>query len=362
MTKMTKIYWNRVANSTRNEGYKTSTDEIVGGLQSRGFSIEQLCATPPNEVSVLGNSFINIQYIRKPSAVSTDILINNTLPEGYVKSDGYNIGFTYWETNKLPDSWIAPMNSMDEIWTTSQWAVDVFKRSGVTVPIYEFKLGIDDSLYFPVRRKRRSPFTFFSIGSPSTRKNSQLTVNAFIKLFGGDEDCRLIYKSMGPPDARINPGTSSVIPLVNHPKISVYEDDLSASELADLYDLADCVVFPTSGEGWGFMPMQGIAKGIPTICTNATACTEYAHLSVPLGYEDVDVNLGGIYKDSGTWAKPDFQDLCDKMLYVFQNYEYVSEYTYENATKNYEQMTWDFAIDGFENRLCQILKNIKKKQ
>lgn len=359
---MTKIYWNRVANSTRNEGYKVSTDEIVGSLSNRGFNIEQLCSEPPVEISDLGNSFINIQYIRKPQSVSTDILINNVLPEGYIKSDGYNIGFTYWETNKLPDSWIDPMNEMDEIWTTSQWAVDVFKNSGVTVPIYKFNLGIDRNLYYPKQRTRHNPFTFFSIGSPSTRKNSQLTVDAFLKILETNENCKLVYKSIGPPDARLNFGTSSMSPIYNHPQIEIYEDDITHKELADLYDKTDCVVFPTSGEGWGFMPLQGIMKGIPTICTNATACTEYAHWSVPLMYEEVGVNLGGIYTNSGTWAKPDTQDLYDKMLYVLNNFEEVAEFTYQNASHNYETMTWDYAIDGFENRLCQILKNIKKKQ
>jgi hypothetical protein len=35
-----------------------------------------------------------------------------------------------------------------------------------------------------------------SIGSPSTRKNSQITVNAFLKLFEGRDNVRLIYKTI----------------------------------------------------------------------------------------------------------------------------------------------------------------------
>jgi glycosyltransferase involved in cell wall biosynthesis len=117
----------------------------------------------------------------------------------------------------------------------------------------------------------------------------------------------------------------------------------------------DCLIYPTSGEGWGILPYQAIAKGIPTICTNATSCTEYAEMSVPLDYKWSNYNMSGIYEDTGTWAEPDFDDLCDKMLYVVNNYDEIAKKTYDNATAQFETMTWDWAAKGYYNRLCQIL-------
>lgn len=359
---MTKIYWNSNSYFVKNEGYKTSRDEITSRLIQRGFDIEINPTETPKDICLLLDNNIRVQYVNKSFEDSCKIVINNTLPDSYVKCDGYNIGFTYWETNKLPDSWVEQMNQMDEIWTTSAWAVDVFRNSGVTVPVYGFRLGIDERLYYPKKRERLRPFTFLSIGSPSTRKNSQMTVDAYVKLFRRNDKCRLLYKSIDVPDARINPRTEYVQPLYNQRNIYVFDHDMVNSELAHLYDMSSCVVYPTSGEGWGLMPIQGIAKGIPTICTNATSCTEYAHLSVPLDFEEAEVQLTGVYSDSGTWAKPNFDDLCDKMLYVYNNYEEVAELTYNNIVENYKYFTWDYAIDGFESRLCQILKNIKKKQ
>lgn len=299
-------------------------------------------------------SSLNIEYAVNIEANSSDIVISNTLPDSYKITKGYNIGFTYWETNKLPDSWVKQMNKMDEIWTTSEWAKNVFINSGVTVPVFSFKLGIDDSLYFPQRRFSSGQIKFMSIGSPSTRKNSQIAVDAFLKVLGGDDRFHLVYKTIGPPDARIDNKKATVRSLYGYEGITVVDEDLTAMGLADLYDQIDCLIYPTSGEGWGWLPQQGIAKAIPTICTSGTACEEYSHLSIPLDYEWSDEGLFGLYIGNGPWMKPNFDDLCDKLYDVSQNYDKYAELTFTNVSSVYETMKWDYVIKDYNNRLCQI--------
>lgn len=353
---MPKIVWNGTSLAQeRNEGYKNSEDAILSRVRSLGIDIEQTCLIP-SDVKQLISTGIGLQYESEGVNVDADILINNRLPNDYSFCNGYNIGFSYWETSKLPQDWVRKMNLMDEIWTTSLWAKNVFINSGVDVPVKNFRLGIDKDLYFPVlKSKPHFPFTFLSIGSPSTRKNSQVSVDAFIELFGDNDNYKLIYKSTDAPDARIYKNNTANS-LYNHPNIEVIDRDLTANELSQVYDRADCVLYPTSGEGWGLLPYQGIAKGIPTICTNATACTEYAELSVPLDYRWSNVNMSGIYSGCGEWAEPDYDDFCDKILYVVNNYDQIAKQTYENAVKNFEKMTWDFAAKEYSDSLCQILK------
>jgi glycosyltransferase involved in cell wall biosynthesis len=230
---------------------------------------------------------------------------------------------------------------------------EVFINSGVVKPVYEFKLGVDPKLYFPIKRKPHNQFTFLSVGSPATRKNSQLSVDAFLKVFGKDENYRMIYKSNGPPDARMYFGDMKG--AIQHPRIQVIDDEYSHAEFAKLYDEADCVLFPTRGEGWGNLPFQGIAKGIPTICTNALACTEFAEMSVPLDFEWDSSTLFGRYVGCGQWAKPNFDDLCDKMKYVADNYETVSKKTYKNALWISKNMTWEKVSQPYIERIQKIL-------
>ena len=43
------------------------------------------------------------------------------------------IGFTVWETEDLPESWVDAMNArfIDEIWCPTEYNKEVFKKSGV---------------------------------------------------------------------------------------------------------------------------------------------------------------------------------------------------------------------------------------
>jgi glycosyltransferase involved in cell wall biosynthesis len=296
----------------------------------------------------------------KGAAEDFYIYVHNSVPDLFTKKSGYNVCFSYWETNKIPLYWLDTINSADEMWTTSKWAKEVFINSGVTIPVYDFKLGVNPLHYSPPAKPRwlaKDKFIFLSIGSPSTRKNSQMSVDAFVKLFGNNERFEMIYKSNGPPDARLKDNITNVKTfLTDHPRIKVIDWQVNQEDLASIYDQADCLVYPTSGEGWGLLPFQAIAKGIPTICTNATACTEFAELSVPLDFKWGTKNMFGIYEGCGDWAEPDFDDLCDKMLYIVNNYDEISKKTFDGAQFINQNLTWEHVGQEYVNRLCQISK------
>lgn len=346
-----KAIWSENGSSRPSEGYGVASKNIVEQLLKKGVNIDApRAASSPD----LGDISAMIGYFDR-SAVKADFIINHSLPDVYRKAKKYSVGFSYWETSRLRQDWVANMNEMDEIWTVSRWAKKVFIDSGVSVPVKSFKLGVNNDLYYPKLRKRKNSFVFLSIGSPSSRKNSQLAVDAFIKLFGDSEGFRMIYKSNGHPDARIFDKAGNINHLSSNHRIDVIDREVSEIELANIYEKVDCILYPTSGEGWGILPMQGIAKGIPTICTNATACTEFAHLSVPLDFEWSTEKMNGIYNGAGEWAKPNFDDLCDKMLYVVNNYDEVAKHTYQGAEYIEKNLTWDKVTIPIAERICQIL-------
>ena len=364
-----KIQWTTSTVPNKSEGYSDAANYLKNNLREY-FSIidyNQFNTWNPENLNSFGINIVQENVIKNFQQIDDkfNIYIHNALPIIFNKKNGYNICFTYWETSKIPYHWLDSINSADELWTTSRWARDVFINSGVQIPVYDFKLGINDQIYAPPDMPRDRPaeqFTFLCIGSPSTRKNSQVAVNAFLKLFGHDERFKLIYKSNGPPDARIYNESGEILAAIfQHPRIEVIDWQVSEHELASIYKRSDCVLYPTSGEGWGLLPVQGIALGIPTICTNATACTEFAHLSVPLDFKWGTTNMSGIYEGCGEWAEPDFDDLCDKMLYVVKNYNEVAFHTFEGAKYVNENLTWKKVSLEYKERLCQILNHLEKK-
>ena len=351
------ILWSDNQTSPLSVGYGYTPDRLYDQISKSDLPIRRNNSSAPSEIQNLLDGF-SFGYMTTSDSID-EIVINHSMPESFIKSNIYSIGFTFWETNRLPQSWVDDCNRMDEIWTTTSFMQNVFIDSGVSVPVFKFNLGVDPEIFYPVKRQFHRPFTFLSIGSPSTRKNSQMSVDAFIKLFGGNGSYKLIYKSNGPADARmIQNGMKT---RLDHPQIEVIDWEVSVEELGSIYDRSDCLLYPTSGEGWGNIPFQGIAKGIPTICTNATACEEYAHMSVPLDYEWTTDKMTGLYYGAGSWAKPKFDDLCDKMLYVVNNYEEVSAKTFASAQYIHENMTWEKVSKDYINRLCQILKDINLK-
>ena len=351
------LVWSDNQTQKFSEGYGYAPDCLWEHIGSSGLPIRRNKPLLPEEIGRLQANILGLGYFDK-GCVADEIVINFSIPEMFVKSNLYSIGYTFWETNKLPEDWVVECNEMDEIWTATQVMKDVFVNSGIIKPVYEFKLGVDPKIYFPKKRTPHNQFTFLSVGSPSTRKNSQLSLNAFLKVFGGNYDYRLLYKSNGPPDARI--WTGDMIGPVQHPQIEVIDYDVSHEELGAIYDKADCLLYPTSGEGWGLIPFQAIAKGIPTICTNALACFEFAHMSIPLDFTWGTKNMTGIYENAGKWAEPNFDDLCDKMLYVANNYEEVSDKTYQSAEYINQNMTWEKVSQKYIARCWEVLKNVQR--
>lgn len=352
------ILWTENGSARVSEGYGYASDYIKRHLIDFGLPIANTRRDRPTELIILHD--IPIGYMEQATKPSEMIVVNNSLPDVFTKSSVYSVGFTYWETNRLKTDWVKFLNESNEVWTVSKFMADVFHDSGVQRPIYDFQLGVNEKLYYPKKRFVKKQFTFLSIGSPSSRKNSQMAVDAFIKLFGDNEDFALLYKSNGPADARlaINGG---IAPVKFHPRIKVIDYELPEEEFASIYDQADCLIYPTSGEGWGLIPFQAIAKGLPTICTNATACTEFAEMSVPLDYKWSKYKMSGIYDGAGEWAEPNFDDLCDKMLYVVNNYREVQEKTYKSAQYINKNMTWAMTTKEIADRLWQILKDTKVK-
>lgn len=351
-----KILWHSTA-PTANEGYGYAAEKLSSNLRKFGCPLF-VNRDLPKEPGKTVTQGVNITledglFLVDETDYNFDIVINNCLPDSYRGDGKYRIGFTYWETETIPKNWVMPMKYVNEIWTTSQWAVEVFGKSLPESKIVNFKLGVDPVFNY-TNGPQKGPFTFMHIGSPSSRKNTQMAVDCFLKVFGGDRDYRLIIKSNGPPDARWRTESGENLGAIGkHPQIKVIDEIVSEAELSKIYEMAHCFVYPTSGEGWGMLPFQALAKGIPTICTNASACKEFAYLSIPLDYQIVPTRMAGIYSRS-TWAMPKVDDLCDKMLYVVRNYDFEKDKAHEASKFLHANYSWENVAKEYYDRLCQI--------
>lgn len=300
-------------------------------------------------ITALQRKFVGVNF----SDTTSYVHISYSQPTLYMGQDNqYRIGYTPWESTEISNEWIPLMKKRDEIWTTADFCVDVFNSYNVNDNIFKLPHGIGPEWEI-IDREVADKFVFFHVGAPTQRKGAQKVVDAFLDLFEGDMDYHLLMKSNGFSDARVryrgNFGNAS-----QHPQITIVEQYLDEQDLIRLYSKAHCMVYPTNGEGWGLIPWQAIATGMPTICTNATGCTEFAGLSVPLASK----RAKGYGIHLGDWVEPDVDDLRDKMLWVTDKYESIKESTLHSARVIHDTQRWEHVADMVLDRLGDKVKKL----
>lgn len=273
--------------------------------------------------------------------------LNFTQPHHYkLHKNQYQIGYTPWESTKIRDEWRERMNLCDEIWATSNWTAEVYRNNGITKPIYVYPHGIEE-IWKPLKRivREGQPLKFLHIGEPSPRKDGQLVVDTFIKLFGNNPEYQLTIKSYGPHTIRIYDNDNLILPETKYKNIKVITDELPIEQLVSLYHSHHVLVYPTWGEGFGFIPLQGLATGMPVITTYNWAHYEKYIGPLKLKSRLTDAEVEGVPKavgdaHLGSFYKPDKEHLEDQMVFAAMNFKGLSNYYYNQSTKIHKEYNW----------------------
>jgi glycosyltransferase involved in cell wall biosynthesis len=289
---------------------------------------------------------------------SADIGISFIQPDMYLfGKNQYRIGYSPWESTELKFGWDTIMNTVvDEMWATSEWVADIYSHH-TTKPIFVYEHGIEDT-WIPKERKLRSdlPFRFLHVGEPAYRKDAQSVVDAFISLFGNNPKYELILKCSQINTTKIfDKKTGDVIgsPDSKYNNIHIIESFLTPEQMIGLYAAADVFVYPSWGEGFGFNPLQAMATGMPTICTEAWA--PYSrYITMPLDSKWVESPWQ--HTHPGLMVKPDYAQLKFYMQDVAKNYEKYSKLAYKNAFLIHRDYSWAKVSKPAVERLKKIQK------
>lgn len=328
--------------------FSVQSTDISGALwSSQGYTnaaVSMITALQQKETAVFFNN-PNIPFH-----------INFCQPYYYQLSNAYNIGYTPWESTKIPVGWQYNMNVCNEIWTTSNFVKDVYLNNGIKNDIYVIPHGISSEFQI-VERELTETFNFLHIGGDSKRKNAQLVVDAFLELYDGNDDYRLIlkYNKFSFAECYIN---NRLVSADQHPQIIGIPDILSNDEIIKLYHKCHCLVYPTSGEGFGMIPFEAMATGLPTIVTNLTGCADFAHYGIPLSaeYGEATFNSHSYSVDTGDWAIPDFDELVMHMQNVTNEYDLFKKAAFNSAKIIHTNHSWDSVADMILARLQEFEK------
>lgn len=282
--------------------------------------------------------------------------INFCQPHYYQFNNDYTVGYTPWESTTIPTSWLHNMSLCDEIWATSEFVKQTYEKMNVHHNIHIIPHGIDPDWKI-IDREVTDTFYFLHVGGDSKRKNAQLVVDAFVECFGGDDRYKLILKYNKYIHAEAYVDNSFVHPS-KHPQIICIPDIMTTEQLIKLYHKSHCMVYPTSGEGFGMIPFEAICTGMPTIVTNLTGTADFAKYSIPLtaSWGSADWNSHQYSCDTGDWAVPNFDELCDLMTHVVNEYDDFKKYTLQSAKILHEEHSWSAVADKILSRLSAYEK------
>lgn len=307
-------------------GYKNAAVSLITALQNK-------------KVGVFWNS----------KDISTHV--NFCQPYYYQLNNSYTIGYTPWESTQVPKGWVSNMELCDEVWTTSTFVKDVFQSILPSTDVFVLHHGISDEFTI-VDREITKTFNFLHIGGDSQRKNSQMAVEAFLELFEGKPEFKLILKYSKDSNAFYKDNLI-LRPAEEHPQILGIPGNFDTNDLVKLYHKCHCLIYPTKGEGFGMIPFESIATGMPTICTNLTGCADFADFSLPLKADWVEAKENNmLYQtDTGLWASPDYNHLLILMQQVVNSYDDIKKNTIQSAKIMHDMWSWDSIADKLISRL-----------
>lgn len=212
------------------------------------------------------------------------------------------LGMTVWEHQHLPMHWLAILNQLDGVIVPCQWNKDVFRQSGVIVPIYVVPHLPHVANIEPtaaaiswwqnklVQHHLKKPTIFYNIAFWNHRKAPYLSLEAFLATFNSTDNVALILKTtridvtatrrpwwalfrlryQDPHQvvkqrlARYRRETGKAPPTV----ITVADERLSDDSLAALHHIGDIFFSTSRAEGWGMGAYDAAILGKPVVIPN----------------------------------------------------------------------------------------------
>ena len=169
-----------------------------------------------------------------------------------------------------------------------------------------------------------------------------MVVDAFTSMFGNNPFYSLTIKSYGPSTTRIynNYIEKNIIGVPNelYNNITVITESMSDEELVKLYHDHDVLIYPSYGEGFGFIPLQALATGMPVICTESWA--HYDKFLGPLKLKSEMIDSPWPFHN-GKVFEPDYKHLVELIRDVSINFNAYAGYYFAQSTKIHEEYNWD---------------------
>lgn len=307
-----------------------------------------------------------------------DIHIRHRWPPDFTRPNcGKLVLMQPWEYGSLPVEWQQSfISSVDEIWVYTRYLKICYERSGVPAEkIKVVPLGIDPIHFNPkakpaewITQECADRFRFLFNGGVTTRKGTDILVNAYLNEFSADEPVCLIIKDSNVYVRGMAQKVQALAGRDDIAKIIHNTDSVLHDELPGLYTACDCYVHPYRAEGYGLPIAEAMSCDIPVIVTGGGASLDFVNPDtgyfIKCSLETMGSRQVSSLKtvDYPFWLTPDMGHLQSLLRYVYNNREKAAQRGKEAGSVIRSVHTWKNAARITEQRFHALCDPDDKEQ
>lgn len=279
---------------------------------------------------------------------------NNKDTYKLVPNSKIKIAYSMLESTRIPDKWVAILNeNFDAVVVPDNFLIDVYKNSGVNIPIFVIPviIHIDEFLKKSIKIKSNNRFVFGCSTVNYPRKNTELLIKAFAKAFKNNS--KVMLKIHTKNNLYINE-LKNLIKDAKTNNIILIEKRLLWDEYVNFISSLDCYVLLSKGEGFSITPREALAAGIPCILSNNTThktiCDTGFVYSVPSNIAE-DAYYPVFKQNCGKHYNCKIDDAVFALNTVFKNYN-----IYINKAKEGKTWVQQYTGEKLKNKYLNLIK------
>jgi glycosyltransferase involved in cell wall biosynthesis len=197
-------------------------------------------------------------------------------------------GFDTADSDKISEVAVEVLNKMNLIFVPSNYAKESYVSSGVSVSVEVLPHGVSKAFLrkprvptnehlrklFDYKRRNNIVYILFFYMHSGWRKGVDIVLRTYENLIKHHKNVILIVKHGG--------GIDQYIRFMRYMRVIEVSEFLSEDDLVDLYDLADILLVPSRGGGFGLNALEGIARGCITIVPDYGCFKDYIKYTIPV--------------------------------------------------------------------------------
>ena len=363
-------------------GYAAAARNYVLSIYRKGYPITLAPISFETSRPDLGKDGEILMGLIDNNVDYTNVIVHSTpdLWANWTSADQnkYIIGYTVWETSKLHPIWADACNKVQEVWLPCDWNMQVFKDSGVSVPLRKVPHAMDlpDLAAVPdfnLEGIGSDDYVFYSIFQWQERKNAYGLLSAYTSAFSGVENVVLVLKTYIRDHSadrdkviRLIKDFRNFVNLPQYPKMFVIVENLSNMGMLGLHKRGDCFVLLQRSEGWGLPHFEAAACGNPVITPGYGGQREFLNQDNSYLLDYTLTPVGGMswspyYRGDQYWCEPDIEGAINAMRDVYANRDEAKVKGRRARQLIGDNFTWDQIGDLIVQRLTQIDQGVNNE-